>query len=146
MSVRVSVPDGTGRIMGGKFLTTVNVYVNLPCMYEIAFYRTASHECPIEEFLDGLTGKQAQKVAWTLGLIEELPRVHSKFLEKMSGTDDLWEVRVEFGGEIFRLFGWLDAGRLVLGHGFQKKSQKTPKREIKTAERRKTDYFERKGN
>jgi len=115
-------------------------------MYEIAFYRTASHECPVEEFLDGLTGKQAQKVAWTLELIEELPRVHSKFLEKMSGSDDLWEVRVEFGGEIFRLFGWLDAGRLVLGHGFQKKSQKTPRREIETAERRKTDYFERKAN
>ena len=94
--------------------------------------------------MDGLTGKQAQKVAWTLQLIEELDRVPSKYLEKMIGTDNLWEVRIEFAGNIFRLLGWLDGRTLVLGHGFQKKTPKTPAREIETAEKRKNDYFNRK--
>jgi len=113
-------------------------------MYEINFYRTASGNCPVEEFLDSLAGKQAQKVAWTLQLIEELERVSGKYLEKMTATDDLWEVRVEFGGNIFRLLGWLDGGTLVLGHGFQKKTQKTPAKEIETTEQRKNDYFNRR--
>lgn len=125
-------------------LAIVNVYVNLHCVYEINFYRTASGKCPVEEFLDSLAGKQAQKVAWTLQLIEELERVPSKYLEKMTGTEDLWEVRVEFGGNIFRLLGWLDSRTLILGHGFQKKSPKTPAKEIETTEQRKHDYFNRR--
>lgn len=98
----------------------------------------------MEEFLDALASKQAQKVAWTLQLIEELDRVPSKYLDKMTSTDNLWEVRVEFAGNIFRLLGWLDGGTLVLGHGFQKKTQKTPAKEIETTEQRKNDYFYRR--
>jgi phage-related protein len=125
-------------------LRNVNEYVNFPRVHEINFYRTANGNCPVEEFLDSLTGKQAQKVAWTLQLIEELDRVPGKYLEKMTGTDNLWEVRVEFAGNIFRLLGWLDGGTLILGHGFQKKTPKTPAREIETTEQRKNDYFNRR--
>jgi phage-related protein len=125
-------------------LQQVNIYVNLCRVYEINFYRTRTGGCPVEAFLDSLAGKQAQKVAWTLQLIEELDRVPSKYLEKMTGTDDIWEVRVEFGGNIFRLLGWLDGRALILGHGFQKKTQKTPAKEIETAEQRKHDYFNQK--
>ena len=94
--------------------------------------------------MDSLTGKQAQKVTWTLQLIEELDRVPSKYLEKMVGTDNLWEVRIEFAGNIFRLLGWLDGGTLILGHGFQKKTAKTPAREIETTKQRENDYFNRR--
>jgi phage-related protein len=125
-------------------LPNVNEYVNFPRVHEISFYRSAGGNCPVEEFLDSLTGKQAQKVAWTLQLIEELDRVPSKYLEKMTGTDNVWEVRVEFAGNIFRLLGWLDGGTLVLGHGFQKKTAKTPAREIETTKQRKNDYFNRR--
>jgi phage-related protein len=62
----------------------------------------------------------------------------------MTGTDNLWEVRIEFAGNIFRLLGWLDGGTLILGHGFQKKSQKTPAKEIETTEQRKNNYFDRR--
>ncbi|MDX8392818.1 MAG: type II toxin-antitoxin system RelE/ParE family toxin, partial [Mariprofundaceae bacterium] len=59
-------------------------------------------------------------------------------------TDDIWEVRVQVGNNIFRLLGFLDGGNLViLNHAFQKKTQKTPKREIYTAETRKQDYLNR---
>jgi hypothetical protein len=70
-------------------LRNVNEYVNFPHVHEINFYRIANGTCPVEEFLDSLTGKQAQKVAWTMQLIEELDRVPGKYLEKMTGTDNL---------------------------------------------------------
>ncbi|MGO8766062.1 MAG: type II toxin-antitoxin system RelE/ParE family toxin [Limisphaerales bacterium] len=66
-------------------------------------------------------------------------------MKKLEGTDDLWEVRVEFGGDAFRLLGFLDAGGLiVLTHGFAKKTQKTPEREIALAEQRKRDHLSRR--
>ncbi|WLE99063.1 MAG: type II toxin-antitoxin system RelE/ParE family toxin [Candidatus Electrothrix sp. GW3-4] len=112
---------------------------------EIILYETASGKCPVEEFLDSLTGQQARKVAWVLELIEELPTVPTNYLKKLVSTDDIWEVRVGAGNNIFRLLGFFDGQKLiVLDHAFQKKTQKTPKRDIKTAEARKKDYFRRK--
>ena len=114
-------------------------------MREIHFYRTASGQCPVEEFLDGLGPKQAQKIAWTLQVVKELPMVPRQYFKKLEGTDELWEVRAEFGGDAFRLLGFWDAGRLVvLTNGFAKKTQKTPAREIELAEQRKRDYLNRK--
>ena len=117
-------------------------------MYEIFFYKTTSGKCPIEEFLDSLTSKQSQKVTWVLNLIEEFPSVPSKYFKKLVNTDDIWEVRVVFGSDIFRLLGFIENGQLVmLNQAFQKKTQKTPRQEIKIAEKRKRDYFkERKFN
>lgn len=114
-------------------------------MRNIIFYETASGQKPIEDFLDRLSAKQAQKVTWVLQLIEELERVPSNYFKKMVNTDDLWEVRVSEGSSIFRLIGFFDGSNLVvLSHAFQKKTQKTPKRAIKIAEDRKKDYFRRK--
>jgi phage-related protein len=112
---------------------------------EIQFYRNASGDCPVEEFLDGLGPKQAQKVAWVLKLLTELPLVPKQFLKKLEGTDGLWEVRAEFGGDAFRLLGFWDKGNLIiLTNGFAKKTQKTPNREIELADQRRRDYLNRK--
>ena len=114
-------------------------------MRTIIFYRSASGACPIEEFLDSLNGKQAQKVAWVLQLIEELPTVPRQYFKKLVNTADIWEVCIQFDNNIFRLFGFLDEGQLVvLTNGFAKKTQKTPAQEIELAERRKHDYLSRK--
>jgi len=114
-------------------------------MREIHFYRSESDACPVEEFLDSLTGKQAQKVAWVLQLIEDMDIVPVQYFKKLVNTDDLWEVRVQSGNNIFRFLGFLDGERLVvLNHGFQKKTQKTPRKEIQVAEGRKRDYLKRK--
>lgn len=114
-------------------------------MREIHFYRTAGGGCPVEVFLDSLGSKQAQKVAWVLQVVRELPRVPAPYLKKLEGTQNLWEVRVEFGGDAFRLLGFWDSGRLViLTNGFAKKTQKTPEREIALAEQRRRDYLSRK--
>ena len=59
-------------------------------MREIQFYRNASGDCPVEEFLDGLGPKQAQKVAWVLKLVKELPLAPKQYLKNL-------KVRTNFG-------------------------------------------------
>jgi phage-related protein len=114
-------------------------------MLEIQFYRTAAGASPVEEFLDTLNAKQAQKVLWVLKVVQELPRVPVQYLKKLEGTEDLWEVRAEFGGDAFRLLGFWDAGRLIiLTNGFAKKTQKTPEREIALAAQRRRDHLIRR--
>ena len=116
-------------------------------MREIRFYRTSSGRSPVEEFLDSLSGKQAQKVVWVLRLVEELERVPEQYLKKLTGTEGLWEVRAQHGGDTFRLLGFFDGPRLVvLVSGFAKKSEKTPRQEIALAEERRREYLSRGGS
>lgn len=125
----------------------VNEYVNLENMKSIIFYRTESGKCPVEEFLDSLPGKQAGKVTWVLRLIQGLDVIPKQYFKKLTNTDDIWEVRIQFGNNIFRILGFFDESKLIiLNHAFAKKSQKTPKNEIKIAEQRKADYLRRKIN
>ena len=82
-----------------------------------------------------------RKVEWTLNLIQTIDRIPKKYFEHMTGTDGLFEVRVELGSNIFRIFAFFDKGNLVvLGNGFQKKTQKTPKQEIEKALKIKKEY------
>jgi phage-related protein len=114
-------------------------------MRDIVFYETASGQKPIEKFLDQLSAKQAQKTAWVLKLVEELDRVPAQYFKKLVNTDELWEVRIRTGSTNLRIIGFFDGSRLVvLVHGFQKKTQKTPKADIRIAEARKNDYLRRK--
>jgi len=111
-------------------------------MRKIIFYRLNSGKCPVEEYLDTLSQKQVEKVFFVLDLIEQLNMVPRKFFKKLGATDNIWEVRVQHGNNIFRLLGFFDGNELViLNHAFTKKSQKTPKKEIKKAEQRKKEYF-----
>ena len=64
----------------------------------------------------------------------------------MTGSTGIYEIRVEIGSDIYRVFSFFDKGHLVvLVNGFQKKSQKTPKKEIELAEKLKKQYFYEKG-
>ena len=114
-------------------------------MRTINFYRQPNGKSPVEEFLDSLTGKQAQKVLWVLQLIEELEIVPRQYFKKLVDSEGIWEVRVQFGNDIFRLLGFFDDGTLlILTNGFAKKTQKTPSQEIALAVRRKSDYLARR--
>jgi phage-related protein len=63
----------------------------------------------------------------------------------MENTDGLYEIRVEYGSNIYRIFCCFDEGRIVvLFNAFQKKTQKTPQKEIEKALRLKQEYFELK--
>ena len=74
-------------------------------------------------------------------LVRDLDPVPSQYFTKLVNTDDIWEVRVQTGGNIFRLLGFIEGDRLIiLTNGFQKKTQKTPRREIELAETRKREH------
>jgi phage-related protein len=85
------------------------------------------------------------KIVWTLNLIEEMQQVPETYLKHLEGTNGLYEIRVQSGSDIFRIFCFFDDGKLVvLANGFQKKTQKTPKNEIKKAIKIKEEYYENK--
>jgi len=114
-------------------------------MRTVNFYRLPNGQSPIETFLDSLTGKQAQKVLWVLQLIEELESVPRQYFKKLVDSEGIWEVRIQFGNDIFRLLGFFDGGALlILTNGFAKKTQKTPPKEIELAICRKHDYLARR--
>ena len=116
-------------------------------MKTILFYHTASGKCPVEDHLDTLTDVQATKVAWVLKLIREIDRVPSKYFKKLVNTNDIWEVRIDVGKDTFRLLGFFYGQELIiLTNSFQKKSQKTPTKEIRLAENRKKEYLSRRQN
>ena len=113
-------------------------------MREIHFYHTVSGFCPVEEFFDTLTDKQVEKVLWVLRIIRDLDFVPKEYLKKLVNTDDIWEIRVKSGSNIFRILGFFYKNKIiVLTNGFMKKTQKTPLSEIKIAQSRKKEYLER---
>jgi len=114
-------------------------------MRTVNFYRLPNGNSPVEEFLDSLTGKQAQKVLRVLQLIEELDLIPRQYFKKLIDSEGIWEVRIQFGNDIFRLLGFFDGGTLlILTNGFAKKTQKTPPQEIALAVRRKEEYLARR--
>ncbi len=72
-------------------------------MRAITFYKTILDDTPVLDFLDSLNAKQAQKVTWVMQLIEELKVVPQQYLKKLKNTDDIWEIRVIYKGNIFRI-------------------------------------------
>jgi phage-related protein len=82
------------------------------------------------------------KIDYVLFVVTVADRIPKKFFEHITGTDGLFEIRIEFESNIYRIFCCFDEGKLVvLFNGFQKKSQKTPQKEIDKALKIKQEYF-----
>lgn len=97
------------------------------------------------DFFNDQTEVVKKKLNWTLGLIKTIERVPIKYFKHLEDTDGLFEVRVEVGSDIYRVFSFFDDGQfIVLINGFQKKSQKTPKNEIELAIKLKKEYYHEK--
>lgn len=111
----------------------------------VIFYRTTGGTCPVQEFLDSLSGKVAQKVTWVLQLLEDLDVVPSTYFKKLVSTEEIWECRIQCGSHAYRLFCFFAGhGVVVLTHGLMKKTQKTPQREIERAEAYRREYVQRR--
>jgi len=92
-------------------------------------------------FFENQKQKVKAKIIWTFKLIETIKQVPEEYLKHLEGTNGLYEIRVKQGSDIFRIFCFFDAGKLVvLANGFQKKTQKTPKSEIEKALKIKQEY------
>ncbi|HDR67817.1 MAG TPA: type II toxin-antitoxin system RelE/ParE family toxin [Bacteroidaceae bacterium] len=86
-----------------------------------------------------------KKIDWTIGLLRDLEVIPSKFFKNIKGSDGIDEIRIMMSRNIFRIFCFFDEkNTIIVLHGYQKKTQKTPKREIARAERLKREYHERK--
>ena len=96
-----------------------------------------------EAFMSTLKEKEQEKIQYGLLLLKTQDRLSTKFIKLIK--DGLYELRTEYGGNIFRVFFIFDEGKIVvLFNGFQKKSQKTPSKEIEKALKIKEEYYESK--
>ena len=100
-----------------------------------------------EEFFKKQSRKVQDKIIKVLDILEPVDRVPITYLKYIEGTNGLFEVRVQLGSDIFRIFCCFDGNRLVvLFSGFQKKTQKTPSKEIDRAVRIMNEYFNYKND
>jgi phage-related protein len=97
------------------------------------------------DFFHTLNVDVKTKFNWTLKLIASIDRVPLKYFKYIENSNGLYEIRVEVGSDIYRVFCFFDKGQIVIIiNGFQKKSQKIPKKEIEQAEKLKKQYFDEK--
>ncbi len=118
--------------------------------WNIELYATENGDEPVMQFLNSLSEKARAKAIWEIDLLEKhglslkMPYVKNIQGEKYKG---LMELRIQQGNDISRIFYFLPLGnKIVLLHGFIKKDQKTPKKELETALRYKEDYIRRFGS
>ena len=113
--------------------------------WSIVFYTDRGGNTPVEDFLTSLDLKTQARFDWSIERLRVL-NVHARepLVKHIEGK--LWELRRASGRNIYRLFYFFFTGReIVFLHGFQKKTQKTPRKEIQIAETRMEDYISRKG-
>lgn len=97
------------------------------------------------DFLETLTEAEIKKLMYVLDMLKTQDRVSEKFVKYIS--EGLYELRISYNGNIYRVFFIFDEGNIVvLFNAFQKKSQKTPTKEITKAKQIKKDYENEKAN
>lgn len=115
--------------------------------WKVELYRRENGSVPVLEFLESLPGKHRAKAYWEIELLAAYgPNLKAPYVKHITGVarKSLWELRVKFGGDASRIFYFMSAGdTYILLHGFLKKTQKTPKKEIETALRHVDDFLSR---
>ncbi len=97
------------------------------------------------EFYNGQSEKVRAKIDYVLFVLTVAKRIPKQYFQHITNTNGLYEIKVKYQGNIFRIFCCFDEGKIVvLLNGFQKKSQKTPSNEIEKAIRIMNEYFKDK--
>jgi len=97
------------------------------------------------DFFEKQKPEGKKKFNWTLQLIATIERVPKKYFQHITDSDGIYEIRIEVGSDIYRVFSFFDEDKvIILINGFQKKAQKTPKNEISLAEKLRKEYFDEK--
>lgn len=110
-------------------------------MYQIKFYKNRRGDSPVKEFIDSLDPQTQMKVAQFLGLLEEMgPRLKRPFADKLAGK--IYELRPKQGRILYFFFA---GDKIVLVHGFLKKTNAVERSDIELAERRRVDWIFRGG-
>ena len=104
---------------------------------ELVFYRNYFYD-----FFDKQSEKAKEKIDYVLFLLTHIEKVPEKFLKHLEGNKGLYEIRIEYGSNIFRVFCCFDKGKIVvLFNGYQKKTSKTSTKEIEMANKLMKQYF-----
>jgi phage-related protein len=113
-------------------------------VWEIEYYEAADGQIPVKEFIETLIIKERAKVARTVDLLEEFGiKLGMPYAEHVEG--DLWELRTRLANKRYRIIYFLNTGQsFILLHGFVKKTQKMPKKEINIAKQSLADYLSRR--
>ncbi len=99
----------------------------------------------MQDHWDELPDKTVQKIAWVLRLVREMDRVPAQYFKKLTGSEDIWEIRADVGRETYRLLGFFHGqDMIVLTNSFRKKTQQTPQREIELAKQRRSEHQTRR--
>ena len=107
---------------------------------EVIFYKDY-----FRGFYKSQTKKVQTKIIWTFKIIEDLDRIPEIYLKYLDNTSGLYEIRIQLGSDIYRIFCFFDEQNvIVIGHGFHKKTQKTPIKEIERAQKIRKEYFDEK--
>ncbi len=107
---------------------------------EIELMETDDGKCESLEFIEKQNDKTQKKIEFVFKLVEDLDVVPTEYLKKLRGS--IYEIRVQMANNIFRFLCFFHEGNLVVvTHGFQKKSQKTPEKEIDKAEKLRKEYI-----
>jgi len=115
--------------------------------WEIEYYQSPAGSVPVAEFVDSLLPQAKAKFIRSLELLEQYGLLlREPWVKSIPDVPKLRELRFTSFGDIYRFFFFPVAGRkLILLHGFKKKTQETPRRELQTAEARMKDYMQRHG-
>ena len=98
-----------------------------------------------KDFYDKQRPKVKKRIIWTLKVIEEVDRIPETYFKHLEGSEGIYEIRVQVGSDIFRIFAFFDKNSLIIiGNGFQKKSQKIPHGQLEMAEKIRKEYYEEK--
>lgn len=111
--------------------------------WTVEFYTGASGKAPVADFLKALPPRTRDHIFQHINLLQEQGvLLGMPYVRHLRGK--LWELRVRTRGGTYRLIYFIFTGRrIILLHAFVKKTEKTPARELKTAERRLADFLER---
>lgn len=121
-----------------------NVIYKLP-LYMKKTREVITYKSYFDDFFREQSPKVRTKIIKVLDIIEQIDRIPITYLKYIEGTDGLFEIRVQLGNNIFRIFCFFDGNKLVvLLSGFHKKTQKTPPDEISKAVRLKKEYYNEK--
>jgi len=117
----------------------------VPEEWSVVFYTTAGGGSPVEEFLEGLDAETEARFAWSIEQLRQRnTRAREPLVRHIEGR--LWELRRESRTNIYRLFYvFIEGRRILFLHGFQKKTERTPRREIEVALRMLEDFGRRVG-
>jgi len=116
--------------------------------YDVEMYEKMDGKAPVLDFILGLEPKQQAKIYREINLLEKFGnQLHYPHVDTIKGDKykGLWELRIEFSSNIFRIFYFLPRNKnVILLHGIVKKTQKTPRKELDVAQNRMKDHLRRK--